>query len=105
MVTRKEMKDRIIGGAKRRAEICESKSHDYAEDLNALANFERIALICDLMKVNVSTPEGVTLFFCIHKLDRLANLISQGIDPKNESFIDNADDLHNYIDLMVALLE
>ena len=87
---------------RKRLDLCMSKSHDYA-NADILANFKRVAKLCKLMHVDVTCPEGVAMFFIIHKLDRENNLkLKKSV--KCESRTDTMEtDLLNYIDLYNAL--
>ncbi len=87
----------------RRLALSARKGADYA-DIDVLSNFKRVANICRWLHVEAKDPKGVTLFFIIHKLDRICNLMKNGAPPQNESLQDNLDDLQNYIDLLRAIL-
>ena len=87
---------------RKRLDLCMSKSHDYATE-DILANFKRVAKLCKTMNVDVTCPEGVAMFFIIHKLDRENNLKLKK-SAKCESRADTMEiDLPNYIDLYNAL--
>ena len=81
-----------------------SKSHDYASDGDILANFKRVALLCDTLNIDVRTPFGYAQLMCILKIDRINNLISSDKEAKNESIKDSFRDLKNYIDLSEEIL-
>ncbi len=98
-----DYQDRVYEGYLRRHEIHLKKSKDYAGE-DVLSNFKRVAETCRRLNVNVQTPEGVALFFTVHKLDRLAKLIGEGATPANESLADNRDDLIQYVELLDAIL-
>lgn len=84
-------------------QVNKSKCHDYATD-DVLSNFKRVAEICKLWNINVHTPEGVAMFFIIHKLDRNNNLKLKK-DISCESIEDTMVlDLPNYIRLHNAIL-
>ena len=87
----------------RRMKIRVLKAHDYAtEDL--LSNFKRMSRHMKNFEIDVSTPHGTALYMVVHKLDRLCNLAyRQKVAPKNESILDNMDDIKNYIDLTEEL--
>lgn len=89
---------------KEQVDILFKKSADYA-DQDVLSNFKRIAKVCEIMGVDVTTPSGITFFFTIHKLDRLANLRRKGTPPQNESVQDTYNDAHNYLFLDQCLYE
>lgn len=79
------------------------KSKDYATE-DVLSNFKRVAQRCAEYKVDIAKPEGVALFFILHKVDRLAKLVGEGVTPENESLMDNMADLENYTELLYAIL-
>lgn len=79
------------------------KSHDYADE-DALSNFKRVAGICKLLRVDVGTPSGAALFHLVHKMDRVQNLLTRKVKPKNESLKDNLLDAQVYLDLYKANL-
>ena len=83
-------------------EICLKKNKDYSVDENAHANFEELAALCKLMKVDVSTPLGCIEFFVLHKLRRLLKLKRAGITPENESLFDTVIDTEVYQDLYLT---
>ena len=83
-------------------EICLKKNKDYSVDENAHKNFEELAAICKLMKVDVSTPLGCMEFFILHKLRRLFKLKRAGITPENESLFDTVIDTEVYQDLYLT---
>ena len=93
----------VQAGFEQRYKIFDKKAHDYATE-DCLSNFKRMAQMCTVLKVDMTTPEGATFFYILLKLDRLANLVNQGKTPKNESLDDNVNDLQNYIDLLRGLL-
>lgn len=88
----------------RRVELNKRKRRDYADSEDVLSNFKRLAQTYRRLKVDAGTPEGVALFFVLHKVDRLAKLIGEGATPQNESLRDNLDDAHVYLDLLEAIL-
>lgn len=102
-MNRADYSHRVNEAVARRAVISFAKGRDYAGE-DVLGNFKRVAASCSRLNVDVQTPEGVALFFAVHKLDRLAKLIGEGATPANESLRDNIDDLHNYVDLLDAIL-
>ena len=74
-------------------ETHDAKSHDYAKIENRYSNFEFAAAIAD------EFPDGPDRVFATMlgiKLARLAELLSQGKDPKHESVEDTFLDLSNY---------
>ena len=87
----------------RRSKLMENKSHDYA-DADVLSNFKRVAKICRIWGIDVTTPSGCAEYLAILKLDRHFNLKAQGKDPANESVDDTFLDLFNYLDLLRAIL-
>ena len=84
-------------------ELNRRKRQDYAGDDDALWNFDTTAAICKLLDIDVQTPDGVALFFVIHKLIRVANLRRRdGVE--NEPFEDSVQDSDVYLDLFRAIL-
>jgi len=78
---------------RRMEETHDAKSHDYAKIENRYSNFEFAAAIAD------EFPDGPDRVFATMlgiKLARLAELLSQGKDPKHESVEDTFLDLSNY---------
>ena len=82
--------------------ICLKKNKDYSIDENAHKNFEELAVLCKLMKVDVSTPLGCMEFFILHKLRRLFRLKRAGIPPENETLFDTIIDIEVYQDLYLT---
>ena len=88
----------------RRMEIRKIKGHDYAQDTDCLANFKVTASICKSMSdagmpIDITTPNGVAMFYGLLKFLRRVNLYSKNTEPLNESLRDTFDDAHNYLDL------
>jgi hypothetical protein len=94
--------DFIQGCYDKRVILCLKKGHDYATD-DILNNFKRVAKLCSILHIDVTCPEGVAMFFIVHKLDRENNLKLKK-DVKCESRADTMEmDLPNYVDLYNAL--
>jgi len=86
----------------KRVKLCLDKGHDYAT-IDILNNFKRVAKLCEIMHIDVTCPEGVAMFFILHKLDRENNLKLKK-DVKCETRADTMEmDLPNYVDLYNAL--
>jgi len=86
----------------KRLKLCMDKGHDYATS-DILNNFKRVAKLCEIMHIDVTRPEGVAMFFIVHKLDRENNLKLKK-DVKCETRTDTMEmDLPNYVDLYNAL--
>ena len=101
----REQEKRLFNILKREQEqILFKKSSDYADE-DVLSNFKRIAKVCDILGINVRKPEGITMFFTIHKIDRLLNLRRKGTQPQNESVQDTYNDAHNYLFLDQCIYE
>lgn len=78
------------------------KSDDYANE-EALSNFIRMHLLCNILGINPSrSPADCARFLMMLKVDRWCNLINTKSNPKNESVLDTVIDLHNYCDLAYA---
>jgi len=84
---------------KRRIELRFKKGHDYASEADCLDNFKKMARLCKILQLDVSKPYAVALFFVVHKLLRLQNLVQNNKTPENESVLDTIDDALNYLDL------
>jgi hypothetical protein len=79
--------------------IHDSKNADYANDPNPLANFERAKELISWF----NSDEDKTFAGIIGiKLARLAELLSSGKKPNNESIDDTFIDLANYVILWAA---
>jgi hypothetical protein len=89
---------------KRRMDIREKKGNDYADVTNVHLNFDTIAEICKLLKVDITTPYGVAFLYKLLKLQREANLIFTGKTPQNEAILDTLLDEANYNDLEIEIL-
>ena len=101
--TRAEIEDISYSNYKKRIELFHKKNQDYASE-DALSNFKRLALVCEIWHIDITRPDGVADFNILEKLDRYFNLKWQGKTPKNESLADTfVIDLPNYIDLSWAL--
>ena len=87
---------------KKQMNLNKSKSHDYATG-DVLSNFKRVAEVCKLWKIDVTVPEGVAMFFIVHKLDRENNLKNKegaSCESREDTMIL---DLPNYTRLYNAL--
>jgi len=82
--------------------ICLKKNKDYSVDENAHKNFEELAALCKLMKVDVSIPLGCMEFLILFKLRRLFKLKRAGTIPENESLFDTVVDIEVYQDLYLT---
>jgi hypothetical protein len=87
-----------------RLAILDKKGHDYSEDADTLRNFKRLASICKELEIDMSSADGVALFFIILKVQRLCNLLMNEKKPMNESVIDSINDAINYLDLLNGIL-
>jgi hypothetical protein len=87
-----------------RLKILEDRNHDYANG-KAFANFQRLAGQCKSLKVDVTTPEGIAMFFVIHKINRVLNLLSGAGVPKGERLVDSIEDAQNYLDIARGIFE
>ncbi len=82
-----------------RLHVFADKSNDYATD-DALSNFKRMNILCKTLDIDVRrSPGDCARFLQVLKLDRKCNLLSKGVEPKNESIKDTVMDEHNYSDL------
>ncbi len=78
---------------KRMLEIHERKGHDYAQEENPYSNFERAAGLAGWFSDPVDKVFATLLGI---KLARLAELLGQGKEPKNESVDDTQLDFDTY---------
>jgi len=84
-----------------------AKRHDYASDADVLQNFQVIHAICEALEIEPAKSAIHTLlFFVVHKVVRVANLITGGFPrtPKNEPLMDSVRDLRLYTALMGAAI-
>lgn len=82
-----------------RLEVARKKNMDYADEDNALKNFEQMQQICAALDIDVRrSAEDVAMFHTLHKMQRYANLM-EGREPENEDVYDTLVDGHNYFDL------
>ena len=100
---RSEVEDHSYDLYLRRIALFQRKNEDYADE-DALSNFKRVATVCGIWGVDVSTPSGVADLYIVMKLDRYFNLKRRGKTPKNESVDDTFMDIFNYFDLNRAIL-
>lgn len=82
----------------RQKEILLKKGSDYATQ-DRLSNFKRAGSIINI------TPEQNCLSLIATKVARLGVLLSNNVDPQNESIRDSILDLANYAILLDALIE
>lgn len=88
----------------KRLDISREKRKGYATDQDCLENFKLMAQLCKLHKIDITTPEGVAMFWIIHKLQRRNNLMAKGLNTAaSESLMDTDLDMLNYIDLLAAI--
>ena len=96
---RQTMLQMITDDTETRLHVFADKSNDYATD-DALSNFKRMNILCKTLDIDVRrSPGDCARFLQVLKLDRKCNLLSKGVEPKNESIKDTVMDEHNYIDL------
>jgi NADH:ubiquinone oxidoreductase subunit C len=88
----------------RRIGIREKKGHDYATSENVHENFDTIAQLCKLFKIDMTKPHGVAFLYKLLKLQREANLLFNNKTPANEPIVDTLLDLANYNDLELEIL-
>ena len=90
---------------KRARDICGKKNADYSKDDDVHVNFKRVAELCKVLEVDVSTPRGCIQFHILHKIHRLFKLVNEGRTPENESVADNSIDIFVYKALLLGLNE
>lgn len=79
----------------RLTKLSKSKGEDYAGE-DVLSNFKNLADACKALQIDITTPVGVSLFFQVHKIARIANLLKSGKTPNNEGLDDSFIDLIGY---------
>lgn len=89
----------------RRLAIRIMKNLDYAKNSEAdmLSNFHEMAKMMETLKVDVTKSYGIAMYFMIHKIARLCNLMFIRKEAKNESLEDTFDDLAVYSDIAKEL--
>lgn len=75
--------------------LSKSKGEDYAGE-DVLSNFLNLADACKALQIDTTSPVGVSLFFQLHKIARIANLTKSGKKPNNEGIEDSFLDLIGY---------
>lgn len=85
-------------------ELLKSKGYDYA-GLDVLKNFKQMDQLTKLLEVDMTSIEGVHMFYILLKIQRLCNLLFSGKTAKNESVADTLIDLRNYTDLLNCTLK
>jgi len=79
-------------------QVAINKGKDYSGEEDDLANFKASAILG-------IAPEKAIMVRIVDKLMRLKNIIDSGrINDKSETFSDTIIDLHNYLDLLYALM-
>lgn len=79
--------------------LSKKKCSDYADDDDYVGNFKRMAQLCEILRVDTSTPAGCALFLKLLKIDRIQNIIHRRNEIENESLRDSFLDEANYSDL------
>lgn len=85
-------------------ELLKSKGYDYA-GLDVLKNFKQMDQLTKLLEVDMTSIEGIHMFYIVLKIQRLCNLLFSGKTAKNESIADTLIDLRNYTDLLNCTLK
>ena len=94
----------IVDRTNKRIDISREKRKGYATDTDCLENFKVMAQLCKIHKVDITTPEGVALFWIIHKMQRRCNLMAKGMTTAAAESINDTDlDMLNYMDLLRAI--
>ena len=81
------------------------KNKDYSTDDDVHTNFKEVTFLCNLLRVDRSTPHGAIQYEIVKKIHRIFKLVNEGQTPENESLFDNAVDLNVYIALLLGLNE
>lgn len=94
----------ILDRTEHRIAVSREKRKGYATDTDCLENFKIMAQLCKIHQVDVTKPEGVALFWIIHKIQRRCNMMAKGLTKAAaESLYDTDVDMLNYIDLLSAI--
>lgn len=80
-------------------EILNKKGNDYGSNQDVLINFKMVSGAAKSLKIDITTPEGYSLFMVLVKIARLTNLINSNKQVKNESIEDSFKDFINYAQL------
>ena len=78
------------------------KNKDYSKDDDVHANFHRVARLCEVLDVDVRTPQGVIMFMILWKVQRLFKLTKEGATPCNEPLFDTGVDINVYNALLIG---
>lgn len=96
----------LIYGINQKAEfLAIKKNKDYSKDDDVHANFHRVARLCEVLDVDVKTPQGVIMFMILWKIQRLFKLTKEGTEPCNESLLDTCVDINVYDALLIGYKE
>lgn len=99
MTTTKDLLDFIESQHKKRIEIIQKKSADYAKpELDTLSNFKNSTI------VGVSIERGI-LVRVMDKISRISNLLDKDPSVVDESIADSLNDSCNYLDILSYILE
>ena len=85
-------------------QLLDKKNQDYSSEDNVHANFDETSILCALLGVDVTTPEGCAEFEIVKKVRRYFKIIHSKKPAANESLRDSTIDLHNYIDLLYTMV-
>lgn len=77
-----------------------SKNKDYSHSEDVHSNFEAMAKLCKICKVDITTPQGCIQYELLKKIYRMLKLINEDAEPNHESLWDNSMDCHAYQHLL-----
>lgn len=78
------------------------KNKDYSKDDDVHANFDTVARLCNVLDVDVRTPQGVIMFMILWKIHRQFKLVREGAMPSNETLFDTGVDINVYDALLIG---
>lgn len=98
----KQVKKEIEKMFKERIQILMGRNANYSNMSDFFSNFKRNAELLKTLKIDMTKPEDVALFFVIHKLDRIVNINKQN-NPDIEVLEDSVKDLENYLEIYLLI--
>ena len=81
------------------------KNKDYSHDSDVHSNFLEVSALCNLLLVDVGTPQGCIQYEIVKKIHGMFKLVRDAKTPENESLFDNTVDINVYIALLLGLNE
>lgn len=100
-----ELNEQLKKSNRASEELAIKKNKDYSKDDDVHANFHRVARLCEVLGVDVRTPQGVMQFMVLWKVQRLFKLTKEGTLPRNEPLFDTGVDINVYNNLLIGYKE